>query len=261
MALRTARRRPWLVAVVTGLAMLRFLPGGEPVVAVEIVAPSGGVQRVFNLMAHDAKLESLRQAAEDASHPDYRKRSPDYYRAQWDAESADFYLAHTRQPEFADAPAAGKPELAAAVSPVAYQQEQATAVQASATAVASDRDWNAFWLARRAGATERMRSLEPPPRVDPLFARMRFGSVRPGPYPVPSVFVALCGAVVAFLVTARWACRPPQRLIGLRAAQRLEVPAEWIRQRRSWRELRTAWSWGAAVEASAVLALVVLLIL
>lgn len=263
-AVRTARRRPWLVAVATGLAMLRVLPGGEPVQPVEIVDLSGAVEQVFSLAADDPKLESLRRAAEEASHPDYRKRSPDYYRAQWDAVTAEFYLANDRRLAGADAAVVAGRDVASnashAVSPVSYQQDSAESVAAHTAAVHGGRDWTAFWGEQRASAILRMRRLEPPPRVDPKFARMRFGEVGAGPYPTPTVFAAICIAVLAFLATARWACRPPRRLIGLRAEQQLEVPAEWIRQRRSWRELRTAWTGGRIVEAVAAAVLLLLLV-
>lgn len=260
-AVRTACRRPLLVAAATGLAMLRVLPGGEPVLPVEILDASGAVAQVFTLAADDPHVESLRRAAEAASHPDYRKRSADYYRAQWVAETAEFYLAESRRVAASATSAAAANDLAAdSISTVSYQSEPASAESIARAAAPLDRDWVAFWGELRETSTARMRALEPAPRVDPMFARMRFGVVGRGPYPTATVFAALCIAVLGFLATARWACRPPRRLIGLRTAQQLEVPAEWIRQRRDWRDLRTAWTGGRLIEGTAAIALLVLLL-
>lgn len=249
-AARTDCRRPLIVAVAAGFILLQLLPGGASLQRVMVVNPGGWVEQAFSLPADDPRLGALRQAAAAASRPDYASRTDDYYRAQWDVTAAEFYAGQTLT-------------IDAAASSERRSQTSETVAQALFVRPASSaehRDWKVFWEELRETSAARLRSLEPTPSVDPVFARLRFGELTDGPLPTTSVFGALCVAALVFLTARRWACHPPQRLIPLQAHQQLLVPSRWYRQRRSLHALTGRLTRGRMLECAAAVIIVALLL-
>lgn len=247
-AARTDSRRPSLVAVAAGFLALQFLPAGTPRQRVLVTNPGGCVEHAFSLSVDDPQLQALRQAA--AARPDYRKRADDYYRAQWDMTTAEFYAVQSEASDTA----------AIAESPLAAPGTVTQASFAAPAVPAERRDWAEFWERLRETSAAKLRSLDPAPRVEPTLARLQFGELRRGPLPPSSVFAALCVAAVGFVAARRWGCETPQRRILLRARQRLVVPRRWYRQRRSISDLTAALTRGRIIECAAVATVAMLLL-
>lgn len=247
-AARTDSRRPLLVAVAAGFLVLQFLPAGTPRQRVLVTNPGGWVEHAFSLAVDDPQLESLRQAA--AARPSLQKRPNDYYRAQWDMTTAEFYAVQSKA---MDVPASAE-SPSAAPDAVTQASFESTAVPAE------HRDWTEFWERLRETSAAKLQSLDPAPRVEPILARLQFGEPRRGPLPTTSVFGALCVAAVGFVAARRWGCEAPQRRISLRARQRLIVPRRWYRQRRSLSDLTAALTRGRIIECAAVVTVAMLLL-
>lgn len=252
---RTDCRRPLMVAAAAGFMILHLLPPAASLQRVLVMNPGGWVEHEFSLSVDDPQLQSLRTVADAARQPNYRARTDDYYRAQWDMTAAEFYAAQT--------PAIDESVPIASGTPPAGTQPSGTVSQASFELVAPPaerRDWRAFWEQLRETSARRMQRLEPASGVDPIFARLRFGEIIPGPLPTASVFAALCMAAIAFVGARRWGCRPAQRMISLRSRHQLLVPPRWYRQRRSLDQWSGELTRGRLVECAAAVTIVGLLL-
>ncbi len=246
----TPIRRPILIAVAALGIGLQGLPGSVPMQRVELQDDSGNVQQAFLLGVRDPTIEVLRARIVAAFAPDYRKRTPEYYRTKLVLDVAEYY-AGTRQ--VLASKHSGTRSLVASPNVVtaSYEEENINEAQ-----LIEGTDWDAYWVKKRDRLRVKLASLEPESRMPEVYRRLKIANIVDSGRPLTSWFTSILAAGVACGMAYVYACEPRRRRIPFYSKHSLEIPRDWVTIRRSWRETIREWTAGQWLEGAAIVAII-----